>query len=154
MRNTRNLVRFLALVAALAMLVAVSLAVSPLMACVWALCFLAICSMGIYRGEVAMTSSGSDGLSPSEDAPSFAGNRPMRQVQRRRWAREYPVGFRSLCSAAKNVGAAEPNTAVQFSTMRPAGGPLGRGPAISRKAQCNLIAFNANDQCFGSFLAA
>lgn len=152
MRNTRNLVRFLALVAALAMLVAVSLTVSPLMTCVWALCFLAICFMGMCRNEAVTASSARDGPVPSGDASSR--DQFTTRIQRRRWAREYPVGFRSLCSAAKNVGAAEPNTAVQFSTMRPAGGPLGRGPAISRKAQCNLIAFNANDQCFGSFLAA
>lgn len=143
MKNTRNLVRFLALVAALAMLVAVSLAVSPLMACVWALCFLAICFMGMCRSEAVTASSARDGPVPSGDASSR--DQFTTRTQRRQWAREYTVGFRSLCSAAKNVGAAELATAVKPSTMKKAGGVIA-GPAISRKAQCNLTAFNANDQ--------
>lgn len=152
MKNTRNLVRFLALVAALAMLVAVSLAVSPLMACVWALCFLAICFMGMCRSEAVTASSARDGPVSSGDASSR--DQFTTRTQRRQWAREYTVGFRSLCSAAKNVGAAELATAVKPSTMKKAGGSLGLKPVISRKAQCNLTAFNANDQCFGAHFAA
>lgn len=144
MKNTRNLVRFLALVAALAMLVAVSLAVSPLMTCVWALCFLAICFMGMCRSEAVTASSARDGPVPSGDASSR--DQFTTRTQRRQWAREYTVGFRSCRLTNKLFDMTGAVSATKSCTMKKAGGPLGLKPAISRKAQCNLTAFNANDQ--------
>lgn len=151
MKNTRNLVRFLALVAALAMLVAVPLAVSPLMACVWALCFLAICFMGMCRSEAVTASSARDGPVPSGDASSR--DQFTTRTQRRQWAREYTVGFRSCRLTNKLFDMTGAVSATKSCTMKKAVGATAES-AISRKAQCNLIAFNANDQCFGTHFAA
>ena len=57
MRSARNFARFVALLAALAMSLAVSLMVSPLMILIGSVVFLAVCLMGMSKGDKVMTSN-------------------------------------------------------------------------------------------------
>lgn len=156
MRSARNFARFVALLAALAMSLAVSLMVSPLTILIGSVVFLAVCLMGMSKGDKVMTSNARDGpVSSAVDAP--LDDQAMMRSQRRQWAREYPVGFR-LCRSTTKHDATGPLFSVNNCIMKLSGwasllwsavGAMKRPFrwALSRTDQCNLYAFNANDQC-------
>ncbi len=156
MKSARNLARFVAPLAALAMSLAVLPMVSPLMILIGLVVFLTVCLMGMSKGDKAMASNARDGpVSPAGDAP--LDDRSMTRSQRRQWAREYPVGFR-LCRSTTKHDTTGSRFSVNNCTMklfgwasllRPVVGAV-RRPfrwVLSRTDQCNLYAFNANDQC-------
>lgn len=144
MKSARNLVRFLALLMALALFVAASLAATPLFALVWAVVFLAVCWCGMSPGKEYTASSARAGPASSDDV--LSSDQFTLRERRRQWAREYPVGFRSCRITTSKFDRSEPMIQSNPSTSKPPGTTSLLEPTVSRKTCCNLFAFNANDQ--------
>lgn len=182
MKRTKNVVRFLALLMAFAMLFAVlATATLPLAATflgaasadVVPLAFIMTLAVFLLAGRCLqgrpfVASSARAGPAFASDA--LNGDQFMMREKRRQWAHKYPSGFRSCRLSAKH-GASRPMIlSYPCTSMPPGAEPSSGTPAESvlftgttvcnlvrslcRKAQCNLYAFNANDESVMPCMAA
>lgn len=180
MKRARNVARFLALLMAFAMFFAVlATATLPLatallgvvsadvvpLTLIMALAVFLLASTCL-QGRPFMASSARAGPALASDA--LNNDQFMMREKRRQWARKYPTGFRS-CRLTTEHGTSKPMILSHPCTSMPPGAePLSGASAESvllagatnlvrslcRKAQCNLYAFNANDESVMPRLAA
>lgn len=180
MKRVKNVARFLALLMAFAMSFAVlATATLPLAAAllgatsaeVIPLAFIMTLAVFLLastclQGRPFMASSARAGPALASDA--LNNDQFMTREKRRQWARKYPTGFRS-CRLTTKYDTSKPMILSHPCTSMPPGAePLSGASAESvlfagtadlvrslcRKAQCNLYAFNANDESVMPRMAA